>query len=145
MNYEPRFLGVLPIHAEKLQIFRISERISARRTDQAGPGLVPAVRQRPEIRRDIGFILPIHSTANGDASILEKKLGLEAGALKGEISVIEIPFDFKYSPKLPSGFETSADPNLFRFGGITSGGAPELVFKELPVSEVIIRKLGEFK
>ena len=85
------------------------------------------------------------SNVQKSASMLEKKLGKTIGEWKNiNLVRIDIPFDFKFSPKVPSGFEKSAT-EMFKYGGATLGGMPEITFRNIPVSKINVTDLGVFQ
>jgi hypothetical protein len=64
----------------------------------------------------------------GNLSAINKKLGTH---WKGRVYRIDVHDPLLHNARLPSGLGPGADAELFRWGGYTSGGAPEVVIDRL--------------
>jgi len=79
------------------------------------------------------FIDKVISEANGDISVLEKRLGFPSGhfAKGGGMVRVDINNPLLHNARMPSGMEMGAN-QYFKWGGYTSGGVPELVVDQVP-------------
>jgi hypothetical protein len=79
------------------------------------------------------FIDKVIREANGDVSILEKRLGFKPGhfADGGGIVRVDINNPLLHNARMPSGMEKGAN-EFFKWGGYTSGGVPEAVIDQVP-------------
>ncbi len=75
--------------------------------------------------------------AAGDRALLKQRLGIPADAWNQPLVRIDVPDALDRTPRLPSGLEQGAN-DLFRAGGYTSGGAPELVIDPVPISAATV-------
>ncbi len=95
-----------------------------------------------------GYLDAIESSANGDLSVFEEKLGFEEGHFQdgGGLVRIDIKNPSDFNMRIPSGNEAGAN-EYFIPGGYTSGGTPEVVVNNIPNSDDfrIIRFMGEEK
>ncbi|TYQ16962.1 UNVERIFIED_CONTAM: RHS repeat-associated protein [Acetivibrio alkalicellulosi] len=75
----------------------------------------------------------IFNEANGDLSVLEKRLGFDNGyfAGGGGLVRIDIKSPLLHNARMPSGMEMGAN-KYFKWGGYTSGGVPEAVVNRVP-------------
>jgi hypothetical protein len=80
-----------------------------------------------------GYMDKLFSEANGDISVLEKRLGFDSGhfAKNGGLVRVDIKNPLLHNARMPSGLEMGAN-NHFKWGGYTSGGAPEAVINQVP-------------
>ena len=94
----------------------------------------------PEISRPDGtmFFAPkdymddIIKEANGDISVIEKKLGYPNGSLaNGDFTIVNIKNPKYYNMHIPSGNEHGANSEWIP-GGFTSGGIPEVILEHVP-------------
>ncbi|MBE6052876.1 MAG: hypothetical protein E7212_03025 [Clostridium sartagoforme] len=94
----------------------------------------------PEISRPDGtmFFAPkeymddIVREANGDISVIEKKLGYPSGSLaNGDFTIVNIENPKDYNMHIPSGNEHGANSEWIP-GGFTSGGVPEVILEHVP-------------
>ena len=83
------------------------------------------------------------TAAKGDIGAIEKALGFRTGhsAKGGGLYRIDVNDPLLWNARLPSGLERGANP-LFRWGGYTSGGAPEAVIDPAPMANTTITSLG---
>jgi hypothetical protein len=74
----------------------------------------------------------------GDSALeFSKIVSKEANWVKGKVMVqIDIPFDLKYRPRMPVGWEKSAN-EFFTYGGTTQGGLTEIVVDQYPASRIL--------
>ncbi|WP_186645034.1 hypothetical protein [Fluviispira vulneris] len=66
---------------------------------------------------------------------IERILGLPKGSLSSGIVKYSLPFSFNYLPDLPHN-STIGRNAFFKYGGFTSGNAPELIFTNVPKSDI---------
>ena len=94
----------------------------------------------PEISRPDGtmFFAPkeymdgVIIEANGDISVIEKKLGYPMGALlNGKFTIVNVDNPKSYNMHIPSGNEHGANSEWIP-GGFTSGGVPEVILEHVP-------------
>jgi RHS repeat-associated protein len=80
-----------------------------------------------------GYMDKLFSEANGDIAVLEKRLGFDPGhfAKNGGLVRVDIKNPLLHNARMPSGLEMGAN-NHFKWGGYTSGGAPEAVINQVP-------------
>ncbi|BBH53440.1 hypothetical protein [Fluviispira sanaruensis] len=66
---------------------------------------------------------------------IERILGLQRGSLNSGIVKYSLPFSFNYLPDLPQN-STIGKNDFFKSGGFTAGNAPELIFTNVPKSDI---------
>jgi RHS repeat-associated protein len=86
----------------------------------------------------------IFKEANGDISVLEKRLGFPDGHFSrgGGIVRIDVNNPLMHNARMPSGLEMGAN-EFFKSGGYTSGGVPEAVIDRIPNTDAV-RTITEF-
>lgn len=74
----------------------------------------------------------------GDSALeFSKIISKEPNWVKGKVMVqIDIPFDLKHRPRLPGGWEKSAN-EFFTYGGTTKGGLTEIVVDQYPANRIL--------
>ncbi len=94
------------------------------------------------------FVMPknycddVVASANGNVSIIEKKLGFQEGYFSdgGGLVRIDAPNTPDLNIRIPSGNETGAN-KLWSPGGKTSGGIPEAITNTIPLKDTIITRI----
>jgi len=79
--------------------------------------------------------------AGNNLSKIKKELGIPEKDWNEALYRIDIHNPLLLNPRLPSGLEEGAN-ELFRYGGYTSGGNPEIVIDQIPVGGYSIIKTG---
>lgn len=74
----------------------------------------------------------------GDSALeFSKIISKEPNWVKGKVMVqIDIPFDLQYRPRMPVGWEKSAN-DFFTYGGTTQGGLTEIVVDQYPANRIL--------
>jgi RHS repeat-associated protein len=85
----------------------------------------------------------IFQQSRGDLAHVEKSLGFTPGHFSdgGGLVRIDVPSNSMTNFRIPSGLERGANEH-FRYGGYTSGGAPEAVINPVPTSQTVATFVG---
>ena len=94
------------------------------------------------------FVMPknycddVIARANGNISIIEKKLGFPEGYFRdgGGLIRIDAPNTPELNIRIPSGNEAGAN-KLWIPGGKTSGGVPEAITNTIPLKDTTITRI----
>ncbi len=84
----------------------------------------------------------VFARAGGDLGAIEKSLGFDAGHFSsgGGLVRVDVKNPLLHNARMPSGLERGANYH-FRWGGYTSGGAPEAVIGSFDVSDAVVQML----
>ena len=80
------------------------------------------------------------ASTGGDSALLGEKLGVPTWSSDTSLVRIDVPDPLSYAPRLPDSALSGANP-LFKSGGLTSGGVPEVVIDPVPGSEIWVTPL----
>lgn len=98
-------------------------------------------------RRDGQFMIPadrmdtLLEHANGNLDVVKQRLGIPAAEWNEPVFRIDVHNPLLHNARLPSGLESGAN-DLFRWGGYTSGGLPEIVTDPIPLGGFSITPSG---
>lgn len=80
-------------------------------------------------------------SSGGDISKVKQRLGIPSNVWDEKLIRVDIPSPLLFNARLPTGLESGAN-SLFRWGGYTKGGLPEIIIDQVPQSQVRITYTG---
>lgn len=79
--------------------------------------------------------------ANGSLDFIKKELSIPKNAWNEELMRVDVHNPLLHNARFPSGFERGAN-ELFKWGGYTKGGMPEIVVDQFPIGGYSANTIG---
>jgi hypothetical protein len=106
------------------------------------------INGRPKIGRPDGQFITTKSAmdklikdSGGNLQAVKDKLGIPKQYWNEPLYRVDIHDPLLHNARLPSGFESGAN-ELFKWGGYTSGGMPEVVIHQIPAGSFSVTNTG---
>jgi len=83
----------------------------------------------------------ISGACSGSLDFIKKELSIPENAWNEELMRVDVHNPLLHNARFPSGFERGAN-ELFKWGGYTKGGMPEIVVDQFPIGGYSANTIG---